>query len=286
MNSPPSNAKEMALGPSPRRSLITGIVAWLVIACSILMLVLLRPYTFECNFKDEVGSPVLELELGGKAASAEKVLQYGNAENEKCARAVLKTNNYLDLLFIPLYTTFLWLFLDLQAGRVGGLGNLVRVAGFGSVAVAAVFDYLEDCGIFRLLNASPPTDGLAATTSLFSAVKWGAISCALLLTAVALLRDGRAVYSVPTRRIQGLLYLAAGAFIADGLRIHSHIEVGMKVFGILVVWNAIGLVAPFLLYRFPGVHPVYVSNFCERRKADSGLRAVQPQDIPSQPSLE
>jgi hypothetical protein len=262
------------------KSLVTGLVALLLVCWSILMMIFLRPYKFDHDFHDEIDSPVLALELAPDASALRSVLQTANPTDEQCARKVLKINNGLDLILIPIYTCFLWFFADLISPRSNGMNRYIRIACLLCIMGAALFDYLEDWGIARTLDSRQLTDSLAQATRFSSLVKWGLVGGALLLTSILLFRAATAVYSIATMRLLAILYGVAGFLVLSGLVRNPLIEFGMKIFAFLVVINAIGLLGPILMRRFPGIEPVYIRDFCQQRKLRlEGEPAVQPRHL-------
>src|SRR5580704_15376765 len=208
------------------KSVMTGFVALLLICWSILMVILLRPYKFDHDFHDEIDSPVLALELAPHANALRAVLQTSSPADEQCARKVLKTNNSLDLIFIPIYACFLWFFADLISVESNGANRYIRFACLLCIIGAALFDYLEDWGIAITLDHGQLTDSLARATRYPSLVKWGLIGSALLLTSVLLFRAVTVVYSIATTRILAILYGMAGFLVLLGLVRNPLIEFG------------------------------------------------------------
>jgi hypothetical protein len=281
-----SNSLTFPLTPGAPRSTrikvqVTGLLALLTSCWAILMFVSLSPYKFDHDFHDEIDSPVLAVELANSAQALQAVLQTSNPNNEQSAKTVLRINNRLDLIFIPLYSGFLWFFADLISTERRGANRYLRFACFICIVGAAVFDYLEDWGISRTLNSTQLTDSLVRATRLPSLVKWGLIGSALFLTSILLLRAAPVVYSLATTRLLGVLYGAAGALMIFGLVRYLFIGVAMKIFSFVVIVNAAGLLGPIVMHHFPGVEPVYIPNFCERRKLalTGASSAIRPRHL-------
>jgi hypothetical protein len=261
---PPPNTPVQRAAKSKRA--VTGLLAFLTACWAILMFMSLRPYKFAHDFYDEIDSPVLAVELAPSAQALQAVLRTSNPTDEQCARRVLKINNRFDLVFIPIYASFLWFFADLVSVRGIGTSRYLRLICFVCVVAAAVFDYLEDWGISRILTSTLLTDSVARATRVPSLFKWGLIGITLFLTSIILLREAPVVYSLATTRLLSVLYGGSGLLIIFGLVRHPFLESGMKIFGFLVVLNAIGLLGPIVQHRFPGVEPTYIPDFCERRQ--------------------
>lgn len=276
MNNSPSVSWNSAAPVTARiKSAVTGLFGLLTICWAFLMFISLRAYNFEHDFHDEIDSPVLAVELAPSAQDLQAVLQTSTPPNEQCAKKVLRINNRLDLVFIPLYASFLWFFADLMSMQNMAASRYLRIACLISVVGAVVFDYLEDWGISRTLNSTQLTDSLARATRVPSLVKWGFIGSALLLTSIILLRSIPVVYSVATTRLLGVLYGVAGLLMIVGLVRPPFIEVAIKFFAFAIVVNAIGLLGPIVMHYFPGVEPVYIRDFCQRR------RKLALEDIPT-----
>jgi len=257
-----------ALPPFSKRTgrLRTGVFALLTIIWTLLTMLVLGPYKFEHNFQDQIDSPVLALELASNASDLRTVLRSENPMETEFARQLLRTNNRLDLILIPLYTGFLWSFVTMLGTTA--TTSMLRRACYACIFGTGVFDYVEDVGISRALDRVQLTDQMARAISLPSVLKWGLLGAALFLIALLLFRSDGMVYSRATTRLMAILHALAGLFIVVGILQHSKIELGFRIFGLLVVWNAAALLGPLLTRRFPGMVPVYVTDFCTRSRVD------------------
>lgn len=252
-------------------SIRTGAAAALTIAWAALLTLFTSPpkqYPFPLIFPYDVSQPVLALELSHGANDIDAVLHRGEPDKAPVAKRVMWLGNVLDLVFIPIYAFFLWS----AACLFGGAGRGLTLLILGT----ALFDYLEDWQIFRAL------DGVNPPIYLASLVKWGLLGLTLLLTAVLLFRSASPVYSLPTKRLLGLAYLASGGLMIAAVSLgqwigYSYIELGLRVFSFVAVVHLIGLLGPYL--SIPGISQKYVENFCEERKrVEKGLLvAVKPE---------
>jgi hypothetical protein len=259
-------------GPLPlirsRARLLTGVVAALMAALGAVMSVGLGNYTFDHAFHHDIDSPILAVELASTSSELGKVLDPPATDEPKAkeqARAVLRTNTYEDCALILLYTSFLWSFGTLFAVRGEGSRTHLRVLAFVIIATG-VSDYTENMGIFRALGARQLTDSLAQHICWPSRCKWSLLGITLLLTAVILLRSGNPIYSLATRRLLAIGYMMAAALVITGLWYPVLIELGMKVFGLIVLINAVALLGPYVSEWIPAITPVYVDDFCERKR--------------------
>lgn len=235
-----------------RVQMVTGIFAVVTVLLSLAMIVWLSPYKFEHDFQDDISSPVLALELARNAGDLRAVLQTSHPAKASVAHAVLYENNMLDMIYIPLYIGFLASFTFLTKN-----GNSIRNkrAHLGCVMLifgCGVADYLEDFGIAKALGGVP-TDSLAAGIRTPSLVKWALFGIALTVIGVRVLALGTTAYSLATNRLMGAGYLFSGLLVILGLPYPSWIELGVRLFGVLVIWNTIGLVGPLVRSRFPGL---------------------------------
>jgi hypothetical protein len=258
-------------GPLPlirsRARLLTGVLAALMAALGAVMSVGLGNYTFDHAFHHDIDSPILAVELASTSSELGTVLD-PPATDEKAkeqARAVLRTNTYEDCALILLYTSFLWSFRTLFAVRGEGSGTHLRVFAFVIIATG-VSDYMENLGIFGALGARQLTDSLAQHICWPSRCKWSLLGITLLLTAVALFRSGNPIYSLATRRLLAIGYTMAAALVITGLWYPVLIGLGMKVFGLIVLINAVALLGPYVSEWIPAITPVYADDFCERKR--------------------
>jgi hypothetical protein len=248
----------------------TGAAAVLTIAWSLLLMSMLNRYPFPHIFPHDINSPVLALELSHCASDIDAVLHRSEPEKAPLATHIMWLGNVLDLGFIPIYALFLWSLARVFADRTRLLTLLI----LGT----ALFDYLEDWQIFRALKGASPPIYLA------SLVKWGLLGLVLLLTAIVLLRSTSPVYSLPTKRLLALAYLISGGLLLLSVGLgqwigYSYIELGTKIFALLVAVHAIGMLGPH--FSVAGISRKYVENFCEERKraAKGSLIAVRPERI-------
>jgi hypothetical protein len=251
-------------GPSNR----AGVAAALTIVWGLLMGWAGNQYPFPHIFAHDIGSPVLALELSSDDLEIDSVLH--RSEQEKAPRAVdtMRLVNLLDLVFIPIYTFFLW-----SVARVFTPHTRVLTL---VIAGVALFDYAEDWQINEALHGANPAIYLP------SLVKWGLLGLALLMTAIILLRSASPVYSDATKKLLAIAYAASGGLtivsVVSGRAIgYSYISLAMQIFGLLVVVHVVGMLGSYLSIR--GLTQKYVENFCEERKRAGGelLTAVRPE---------
>jgi hypothetical protein len=150
------------------------------------MFLLLRGYPYPHAFHHDVDSPGLALQLSRGESDIEAVLHRSDNAAPKAA-ARLGWDNGLDLVFIPIYTFFLWSLARVFTNRT----RLLTVFIIGT----AFFDYLEDWRIFQALGGENPAIYLP------SLAKWGLFGIVLIWIGVIFLRSGIPVYSVATRRL-------------------------------------------------------------------------------------
>ena len=264
----------------------TAILAILMSSLSLWMYSDLQRYPCEHAFSHQIDSPVLALELASSRAEVERVLaprcaayqaisdpkrrgeSYENAR--QTAHDVLLRNTIADCFFIPLYTSFIWSFGSLFAGNANSL--LRRVLTLATILTAAA-DYTENIGIFRSLR-SGPSDLLAQWTCWPSQFKWIVLALALSLTGVTLLRSQEILYSLATRRLLALAYLAAGTLLVIGVWLPVLIGLGLSVFGVIVAVQIVALLGPYVADRFPPDKVVYEENFCKDREKSRKALAV------------
>jgi hypothetical protein len=242
-----------------------GIAALVMIVWGVLLQGALRSYPFSHAFHHDVNSPGLALQISRGAEDIDAVLHRSDAASVK-AVASLGWNNGLDLIFIPIYTVFLWSLARVFTSRT----RLLTVF----LAGTALFDYLEDWRIFQALGGENPAIYLP------SLAKWGLVGIVLIWIGVIFLRSKIPVYSVATRRLVGITYLISGLLtliaVIDGQLIgYSLIELALVLFSVLAVIQVFGLLGHYL--SIPGAMPKYVDDFCNRRKkaGQESLRAVE-----------
>jgi hypothetical protein len=166
-------------------------------------------------------------------------------------------SNQLDPVFIPLYGFALWSLARVFMPRIPLLTLLI--------VGTALFDYLEDCQIFRALDDASPAIYIP------SLIKWALSGLVFLGTGIVLLRSKSPVYALATKRLVSVAYFLASLLllisVAFGTWIgYSLIALAIAVFGFLLVVQVIGFLGPYL--AIPGIKQKFVENFCEdRRKA-------------------
>lgn len=243
-----------------------GIAALVMIVWGLLLQGALWSYPFPHVFHHDVNSPGLALQISRDAEDIEAVLHRSDKESSKAVTS-LGWNNGLDLVFIPIYTFFLWSLAKVFTNRTRLLA--LFIAGTG------LFDYLEDVQIFRALGGENPPIYLP------SLAKWGLFGIVLIWIGGIFLRSRIPVYSVATRRLLGMAYLISGlltliAVIGGQLIGYSLIELALLLFSALAVIQVFGLLGHYL--SIPGATPKYVDDFCNERKktGKESLRAVEP----------
>jgi hypothetical protein len=243
-------------------TVLTGCAALLTTLWATLMFGLLSSgsasYTFPHRFPHDIDSPVLALELAREKSEVDAVLHRNDsAEAHARAKRALRLHTVLDLVFIPLYVTYLVLLAQL----CGGVRQWVLIAIIG----AAIFDYLEDVLIFSTLNGAGPLEFIP------SLVKWGLLAVAFIGIGASLLRGAATVYSFATHALLGLAHLAAAALILLAIACgwflgYSWLELGTKLFAIAVLVNVAGLLGPLVARWFPGSDITYIDDFCRKRQ--------------------
>lgn len=256
------------------KTTVTGLVGLATIIVSVLLGATLGTYKLEHNFHDDIDSPVLALELARNGSDLQMVLGVGTGEQEH-AISSLRANTILDLLFIPLYASFLWLFADLFSEKQRTLRKLAAL----SVLLAAVADYVEDFRMFIAMSSRELSDALARDIRYASLTKWALLGIALLLIAAILVRSSSGLYSFATRSLFGIAFGTAGALLLAGLWRPTLIELATKLFGLLFLLNTFGFLGPVVAAWFPGAIPEYVSDFCKQRAAGRAEVAVHARPI-------
>jgi hypothetical protein len=245
-----------------------GVASALTIAWALLMGWAGNQYPFPHIFHHDIGAPVLALELSSDGPEIDTVLH--RSEKDKTARAVdsMRLVNELDLVFIPIYSFFLW-----SVARV--FKPQTRLFTF-LIAGVALFDYVEDWRINQAL------DGASPAIYLPSLVKWGLLGLAFLSTAMILLRSVNPVYSDATKKLLAIAYAACGGLTILSVMLgrvigYSYITLAMQLFSLLVVVHLIGMLGHYFSIR--GITQKYVENFCEERKraGKGSLTAVRPE---------
>lgn len=249
-----------------KRTDLAGVAAVLVWAGSLVLLLVPPKYPFPHVFHHDVDSPVLALEISQDAGDLDAILRRSDPHSMQ-AIDFQRVTNELDLIFIPLYTFFLWSLARVFTNRAGLLTLLIIGTG--------LFDYVEDWQIFRALTGETPPIFIP------SLIKWAMLGLVFLGTGIILLRSHSAVYSLATKRLLAIAYFISGILLLTsvvfGARIgYSLIELAMDLFAFVVVIHVVGLLGGYL--AIPGITQTYVENFCEERKktGKESLVAVKP----------
>jgi hypothetical protein len=176
-----------------------------------------------------VGHPIVDAELATGPECFVEVVQQGNPNQQVRNTLALRTNTYMDFVFIALYWWVLVCFARVDWKWWS------RVA-FALASVAALFDVLENwriLGCTRELFASGQVQGMLPRD--FSLVKWIAFGLALLV-----LGAGRWFCEYGFwRRILPVVLFAAGALTVVGLADES--VMGYAVYGFAAAF-VVGLV--------------------------------------------
>jgi hypothetical protein len=244
-----------------------GAAAALTIAWALVMGWAENRYPFPHVFHHDISRPVLALELSTDGPEIDTVLH--RAEKDKTSAVdTMRLVNILDLVFIPIYSFFLWSVARVFTSHTRLLTLII--------AGVALFDYAEDWQINQALQGASPAICVP------SLVKWGLLGLALLATAVILLRSASPVYSEATKKLLAIAYAASGGLtilsVVFGRVIgYSLITLAMQVFSLLVVVHLIAMLGRYL--SIPGITQKYVENFCEERKraGKESLIAVRPE---------
>lgn len=257
----------------PVLTIRAGIAALMTIGWAAFMGYFIHQYPYPHVFHQDVNSPVIALELSRNAGDIDAVLHrsQGTGRNNPAVDS-MTTVNWLDLVFIPLYTFAIWSFARVFSMQTRWLTI--------SVLGTALFGYLEDVQIFRALNGRNPPIFIP------SLVKWGLLAIAFILLGRILLRSNAPVYSLSTKRLLAIGYLISAAVIlldvAFGQWIgYSHIALGVTIFPVLLVVNVVGFLGPY--FAIPGIKQEYVENFCEERKKFGNKLAVKSARLPARP---
>jgi hypothetical protein len=248
---------------------IAGIAGVLTVVCGLVMQLSLG-YPGLNRFRQDVGSPVLALELSENAEDIAAVV-HGTGVKRWNAIESLRSNNRLDLAFIPIYSLFLWSLARLFHPRP----RLISLLIVGT----AIFDYIEDWKIARVL------DGQNSPPYVASLIKWGLFGLVLLATGLIVIRSACSLYSVATKHLIGLAYFISALLllipvaqrVAFQYEDYSLIEPAVEIFSFLVVIQSIGFLGPYLAIR--PIIPEYIDNFCEERRKPGRdtLTAINPQ---------
>lgn len=262
-----------------RTRLLTGFLATMMAVLGLVMSIGLRNYPSDHDFHHGINSPILAVELASNSGELASVLNPPPPPHKETpqvqaqAREVVRNNTYEDCVFILLYTSFLWFFGMLFAFRSDGFPIGLRI--FGIVIVATgLCDYAENLGIFRATSAAQLSDSLALNICWPSRCKWSLLGIALLLTANILLRSRNLMYSLATRRLLALACILSGALVIVGLWNPPLVELGVNLFGSVVLINLVALLGPYISEWIPATVPQYVDDFCQRKKVSKTDVAV------------
>src|SRR6266404_4807404 len=154
--------------------LASGLAALFSVCWAVLMLCKLS-YPPPHDFHHHIDAPVLAIELASNQSEADGVLQKNSN-----AIPTLHLNTTLDLVFIPLYATYLVL-----AGRLFGARLAVILP---LTIVAAIADYFEDYFIYQSLKFTPPQQFVP------SLIKWATLGIVFAVIGVAMLRTVTAIF--------------------------------------------------------------------------------------------
>src|SRR5215469_9008042 len=258
-----------------RARLWTGILAVLMSSLGLWMSIDLNRYPCEHDFHHQIDSPVLAIELASTREEVEKVLNpvcathpdLSGPKAQQRAHSALLRDTIADCFFIPLYTLFIWSFGSLFAvDKAKPLLTLRRALTLATIATATAA-YVENTGIFRLLHLGP-SDMLAQFTSWPSRLKWTMLAFSLLLTAVILVLSQNRMYSLATRRLLAIGYIAIGTLLAVGLWRPAIIGLAMKMFALIVLLQIVALLGPYFTPSFPPDTPTYEDDFCEQKNRE------------------
>jgi hypothetical protein len=278
MNDQVPSAPLSACEPPPptrtRARFVTGVLALLFSLLGLWMFLDLRHYPCEHAFHHGIDSPVLAAELASNANELTTAISPAcPAEAQNRAKSVLLRNTVADCFFIPLYALFIWSFGALFSIRADGSRLSLSRALAAIMIITALADYVEDIGIFRSL-AVGPSDAIAQLTCWPSRFKWILLGVALLLTAVILLRSENPIYSLATRRLFSIAYIASGALLIAGVGLPVLIGLALGLFSLVVLLQIFALLGPYVAGWIPADDPTYEDDFCERKKTKKADLAV------------
>jgi hypothetical protein len=236
----------------------SGGAALLMIVWAALMLVNESCFPFHRTFHHDIASPVLALELSRGQDDIDAVLN----PRSGAAVDVERQANRLDLVFIPVYTFFLW-----ALGRRFGSRSVMMTA---LIVAVAGLDYWEDARIFEALDGQNPAIWIP------SVAKWGLLGLVLVATGSIVARSGNTVYSLATSRL-----MAVGCWLAGALMIvavaagwyfgYSPIPLSLSIFTLIALLYAIDFVASHL--RIAAINPIYVDDFRGKRQEARSQRS-------------
>ena len=245
----------MSQGGIARRALLTGLLALISLTIFLVMLFGMFAFPFCPPFKHQIKSPILAVELAADESELCAVIgtkQPASAEQERCANpqkqpsphnaaraiALITANTWEDLLFIPAYALFVYCLASLAVASSDGKGKtLSRIVGV-LILLAAIFDYLEDLGIFTSLKANTLNSSVISHTRAVSLAKWSLIGVSLLLVGIILLRAGDALYGRVLRNVLGWLAIAAGALMLISTLLPGLMLYANSLFALLILLNA------------------------------------------------
>jgi hypothetical protein len=208
-----------------------SLAAGAAIVWALIMLYPESRYPYESKFNHGVRKPVIALEISRGEADIDAVLHRG-CELSDLAHRTMSQENWLDLIFIPLYALSLW-----STARIFTQHTSILTAG---IVLTGIFDYLEDWRIFQALKGRNPP------IYIFSVVKWALLGAVLLGLSWIFATTQSAIYSVRTKRLLASGYFIAGAVILidavfGGWIGYARIALGVAIFGITMVVHAMGL---------------------------------------------
>jgi len=204
--------------------LAAGLAAVLTALWGLLMML-----TFACperGFHRGIQSPVLAIELVNGQADLVGVLV-------KCPAEKLRQNVTLDLIFVPLYTSYMALLALLFGTRLGVILPLTTAAG--------IADYVENYFIFDSLSGASPHQLLP------SLIKWGLLAMALAVIGISMARSDVPVYTPVFRTVLGAAHVTVALMWAVALfgqwtpLGYATIDPGALIFAGTIVFNAFGL---------------------------------------------
>ena len=262
MNAAIQNRNEMSQNDIARRALLTAVFAVLFLTIFIIMLAGMHDFPFRPPFHGEISSEVLAAELAADPIELCGVIgttRPASAVQESCANrqtendqhnaskaiALLSRNTKEDLFVIPCYALFVFCFAYLAVASCAERDRILAWIVGVLIGAAAIFDYLEDFGIFASLKAEALNPSVIARTRAVSLTKWSLLGLSLLLVAVILFRASDVIYGRILRNILGAIALTAGTLMLIATRLPSLMVVANSLFGLLFLVSA-----PYLLYFY------------------------------------
>lgn len=239
-----------------RRVLLTGLFALISATISLVMLFGMFAFPFFSPFKHQIKSPILAVELATDDSELCAVIgttQPASATQESCSNpqkqanphnaakaiALIIADTWEDLLFIPVYALFIYSFAALEVAVSDGKGKLLSQMVGVSILLAAIFDYLEDLGIFTSLKADTLDLSVISHTRAVSLAKWSLIGVSLMLVGIILLRAGDSLYGSVLRNILSWLAIAAGIMMLVSTLLPGLMLYANSLFALLILLNAV-----------------------------------------------